>query len=220
MPQVSTQHTPIRLIIADDQELARGGLRSFFRGEAAFTVVAEAEDGDEALALCASYEPHVVLLDIRMPRMDGLTACQAIKESFPRIHVVIVTMHEDPDYLVRALKAGAAGYLLKDSSRAEFLQAVRKVARGETFMDSQVMVQAMRRLATGPGEESTSITPLTPREQEVLRLMVKGFTNTAIGSALTISIGTVKSHVANIIAKLGVTDRTQAAVRAIELHLV
>jgi len=211
-----------RLVIADDHELARAGLRSMVGGEPGLEIVGEATNGREALELCRRYEPDLALLDMRMPEMDGLAATRAIKQELPRTAVVIVTMHENPDYLFEALKAGAAGYLLKDASQREVVTAIRRVLRGESLLNQDLATQLLRRLA---GEASGVATPrpperLTPREHEVLRLLAQGQTNREIAKSLVVSVGTVKVHVEHIIAKLGVSDRTQAAVRAVELGLL
>lgn len=212
---------PIRILIADDHELARAGLRTFFVGEAQFAIVAEACNGHEAVACCADHQPDVALLDVRMGDMDGLTACKRIITCHPTIRVIIVTMHEDPAYLIEALKAGAIGYLLKETPRREFQSAIRAAMRGEICIHPGLMTVALRQMAVN-GSEQRAGQPenLTARETEVLRLLVQGQTNRQISSALAISPGTVKTHVERIIAKLGVVDRTQAAVRAVEQHLV
>jgi DNA-binding NarL/FixJ family response regulator len=210
------------LVIADDHELARAGLRSMIGGEPGLEIVGEATNGREALELCRRYAPDLALLDMRMPEMDGLAATRAIKQECPRTAVIIVTMHENPDYLFEALKAGAAGYLLKDASQREVVTAVRRVLRGESLLNQDLATQLLRRLA-GEASGSAVLRPperLTPREHEVLRLLAQGQTNREIAKSLVVSVGTVKVHVEHIIAKLGVSDRTQAAVRAVELGLL
>jgi DNA-binding NarL/FixJ family response regulator len=209
------------VIIADDHEFTRIGLRTMLEGEPDFVLAGEATDGREAVALCQELRPDLALLDIRMPDMDGLAATRAIRAACPDTRVMIVTMHENPDYLVEALRAGVVGYVLKDSSRRTFLAAVRQVLRGETFVNGSMTVQLLQRMAAeGPPAREQLREPLTPREREVLRLIAAGHTNGAIGRTLSISLGTVKAHVEHIIAKLGVSDRTQAAVRAVELGLL
>lgn len=211
-----------RLIIADDHELARAGLRSMIGGESGLEIVGEAANGREALELCRRHEPDLALLDMRMPEMDGLAATRSIKSECPKTSVIIVTMHENPDYLFEALKAGAAGYLLKDASQREVVTAVRRVLRGESLLNQDLATQLLRRLA-GEASGANGARPaerLTPREHEVLRLLAQGQTNREIAKSLVVSVGTVKVHVEHIIAKLGVSDRTQAAVRAVELGLL
>jgi DNA-binding NarL/FixJ family response regulator len=219
--QASTPRpTPARLIIADDHELSRAGLRSMLAGERGLELVGEASNGREAVALCRELQPDLALLDVRMPEMDGLAATRAIKQASPKTSVLIITTHEHSDYLIAALKAGAAGYLLKDVTRQELLSAVRRVLRGESTLDSEVAARALQRLAGQPAAHHGP-TPerLTPREREVLQMLAQGQTNREIAGQLSLSVGTVKIHVEHIIAKMGVSDRTQAAVRAVESGL-
>jgi DNA-binding NarL/FixJ family response regulator len=220
--QTSSQRAvPARMIIADDHELSRAGLRSMLAGERALTLVGEAANGREAVALCRELKPDLALLDVRMPEMDGLAATRAIKQESLATCVLIVTTHEDPDYLLAALKAGAAGYLLKDVTRHELLLTIRRVLRGESVLSGEIAARTLQRLAAGPSQQSRAPTErLTPRERDVLELIVEGRTNREIAEQLTLSVGTVKIHVEHIIAKLGVSDRTQAAVRAIESGLL
>jgi DNA-binding NarL/FixJ family response regulator len=212
-----------RLLIADDHELARLGLRTMLAPEPDLEVVGEASTGRETLALVRQLQPDLVLMDIRMPDLDGLVATRAIKEEFPRMSVLIVTLSEDPDYLVEALRAGAAGYVLKDASRREVVMAVRHVLGGESPIDPKLAAQLIHRVSSmqaPPAEPSRRVDELTRRELEVLRLVAEGKTNAVIAQSLFVSLGTVKVHVERIINKLGVSDRTQAAVRAAELGLL
>jgi DNA-binding NarL/FixJ family response regulator len=217
----SQRAVPARMIIADDHELSRAGLRSMLAGERALTLVGEAANGREAVALCRELKPDLALLDVRMPEMDGLAATRAIKQESLTTCVLIVTTHEDPDYLLAALKAGAAGYLLKDVTRHDLLLTIRRVLRGESVLSGEIAARALQRLAAGPSQPSgVPAERLTPRERDVLELIVEGRTNREIAEQLTLSVGTIKIHVEHIIAKLGVSDRTQAAVRAIEAGLL
>ncbi len=160
-------------------------------------------------------------MDVRMPELDGMAATRMIKQVSPATSVLIVTMHETPDYLLEAIQAGAAGYVLKDATRAELLAAVRQVLRGEAVLDGVLATRLLRRMAhLAPLPQRQEMARLTPRELDVLRLVVQGKTNREIAAALVVSAGTVKVHVEHIIAKLGVSDRTQAAVRAMQLGLV
>lgn len=217
----------IRLAIVDDHRLARDGLKDILADELDIEVVGEAADGWEALDLCSHLRPDLLLMDVRMPGMDGLTATRRIKQRYPEISVLVFTMHENPDHLIEALRAGAAGYVLKDSSQADIISAVRKVREGESPLDAKLAARLLRRLAVEDGGRRASVgrsdlsgSPLTSREVEVLKLMKLGLTNPQVARELTISPGTVKRHVENMIGKLGVSDRTQAVVRAIELGLI
>ncbi len=211
---------PARLIIVDDHELARAGLRSMLMGEAGLELVGEAANGREALELCDRVHPDLALLDMHMPEMDGLTTTRAIKQKSPTISVLIVTMQANPEYLFEAVKAGAAGYVLKDVSRFDLLSAIRRVVRGESSLPEEMTAQLLQRLARQTAAPAAPPSErLTPREQEVLRLLAQGKTNREIAAVLVLSPGTVKIHVERIIAKLGVSDRTQAAVRAVTLGL-
>jgi DNA-binding NarL/FixJ family response regulator len=209
-----------RIIIADDHELARLGLRTMLMPEPDLEVVGEASTGREAVELTRKLLPDLVLMDIRMPDVDGLAATRSIKEELPRISILILTLSEDPDYLLEALRVGAAGYVLKDASRREVVNAVRQVLSGESPLDPRLAAQLIRRLASQTQQKEQPAKrgdELTQRELDVLRLVAEGKTNAEIGQSLFVSVGTVKVHVERIIGKLGVSDRTQAAVRAIEL---
>src|SRR4030081_3877835 len=209
-----------RVIIADDHELARLGLRTMLMPEPDLEVIAEAATGREAVELSRELRPDLVLMDIRMPDMDGLQATRAIKEELPRTSILVVTLSEDPDYLLEALRVGAAGFVLKDASRREVVAAVRQVLSGESPLDPKLAAQLIRRLGgqTPPKEQPARHGDhRTRRELEVLRLVAEGKTNHDIAQTLFVSVGTVKVHVERIIDKLGVSDRTQAAVRAVEL---
>ena len=210
-----------RIVIVDDHELARAGLKYVLERQPDLEVVGEAASGEEALAIGPTLRPDLFLMDVRLPGIDGLATTRAIKVRCPTASVVIMTMHANPEYLSEALKAGAAGYLLKDATHAEVLAAVRQVLRGESPFSGQVLGQLLRRISADAGG---AVPPppdvrLTPREREVLNLVVMGNTNKEIGATLTITAGTAKSHVERIIRKLGVTDRTQAAVRAVTLGI-
>jgi DNA-binding NarL/FixJ family response regulator len=217
-----------RLVLADDHHLLRRGFRSLLSGEPGLEVVGEASTGLEAIELCRRLAPDLVLMDVRMPEMDGITATRRIKHDQPGVSVLMVTMHENPDYLLEALDAGAAGYVLKDAPAERLINAVRRTLDGESPLNQELATRLLRQLALEKQHElhpSPSGHPepedgtLTPREKEVLGLLTTGQTNQQIAQTLTISKRTAKVHVARIIRKLGVSDRTQAAVRAIELGL-
>ena len=220
-----------RLLIADDHDLVREGLRAVLAGEEDLEVVGEATNGQEAVQMCRALKPDLVLMDVRMPKSDGLQATRAIKEEMPGVSVVMVTMHENPDYLLEAIRAGAAGYILKDAEGERLVGAVRRTLNGESPLAQELAMQLLVRMANETQEdeppspiadEHRNSLPggITLREVEVLRLLAQGRTNPEIAQELEISRGTVKIHVQHIIAKLGVSDRTQAAVRAIELGLL
>jgi DNA-binding NarL/FixJ family response regulator len=226
---VEERAPPARVLIADDHELARLGLRTMLEPESDLEVVGEAATGREAVALTRRLRPDLVMMDIRMPDMDGLAASALIKRESPRTSILVVTLSEDPDYLLEALKVGAAGFVLKDATRREVVQAVRQVLNGESPLDPKLAAHLIRRIATvsttttspapraAPASRPAPGGELTPRELEVLRLVADGKTNAEIAQELFVSVGTVKVHVERIIDKLDVSDRTQAAVRAVEL---
>jgi DNA-binding NarL/FixJ family response regulator len=221
-----------RLLIADDHDLVRRGLRGLLRREPDIEIVGEARDGREAVELGLSLDPDLILMDVRMPGMDGLEATREIKAQRPAIGILMVTMHDDPDYMLEAIKSGAAGYVLKDASWADLTTSVRRALSGDFPMDPDVAARLLQRLVretpqpptgdvqTGAVPASHPSDPLTPRELEVLQRLTLGRTNSGIAQDLTISVGTAKTHVQRVIQKLGVSDRTQAAVRAVELRLV
>jgi DNA-binding NarL/FixJ family response regulator len=220
-----------RLVIVDDHELTRASLRNMLADEPDIEVVGEAANGREALLLCSRLRPDSVLMDVRMPEMDGLAATREIKQRYPQIRVVILTMHENPDYLFEALKAGAAGYVLKDAPQEEVVEAVCRVQEGESPLDEELAARLLRRLAAESerrgiliGREGHHGEPpaqaLTRRESEILGLMKLGKSNRQIAEELGISLATAKNHVEHIITKLEVSDRTQAVVRGLELGIL
>ena len=218
-------HTATRLAIVDDHDLAREGLKDMLLDEPDIEVVGEASNGREALLMCSRLRPAILLMDVRMPEMDGLAATREIKGRYPDISVLMVTMHENPDYLLEALRAGAAGYVLKDAPQEEVVEAVRRVREGESPLDPELSAQLLRRLAAEGvagrgGTRRGTVQELTRRELEVLGLMKLGYSNRQIAQDLVISLGTAKNHVEHIIAKLGVSDRTQAVVKALELRIL
>jgi DNA-binding NarL/FixJ family response regulator len=210
---------PKRVVVADDHDLVRAGLRGLLSGERGLEVVGEAANGNEALALCRRLQPDVVMMDVRMPDMDGLAVTRAIKAESPATSVILFTMYESADYLVEALKAGAAGYLLKGASKQEIVTTVRQVLAGESVLHPELVLQLLRR-SSGVNPERGIAQELTRRERDVLRLIALGQTNKEIAETLSLTVSTVKTHVEHVIDKLHVSDRTQAAVRAIELGLV
>jgi DNA-binding NarL/FixJ family response regulator len=222
-----------RILIADDHELVRDGFKRMLGYQAGLEVVGEASNGREAVELCRRLDPDLVLMDVRMPEMDGLEATRTIKAEQPSVSVLVITTYENPDYLLEAIKAGAAGYILKDAPNRQLTNAIRRALEGESPLNQELATQLIRRLASEtpqpelpPPAAKSGAAPapplpedLTPREVEVLGLVARGKTNQEIAGRLFISRATAKVHVRRIIAKLGVSDRTQAVVRALELGL-
>lgn len=212
----------ITLLIADDHMMVRTGLRSML-SDSRIEIVGEASNGREAVEMVKKLKPSVALMDIRMPEVDGIQALEAIKAEKLDTRVIMVTTYRSTAYLLRSLSAGAAGFVLKDISREELLAAVYSVAQGTSLVDSQFLQDVLRNLESA--EKTTDspedlIEPLTAREMDILRLMVEGLTNQAIGDVLGISAGTVKGYAQTVMHKLGTNDRTQAAVKAIRMGLV
>ena len=195
---LSRKAKPARLVIADDHELARAGLRAMLTGQRGLEVVGEAVNGREALALCRRLQPDLALIDVRMPEQNGLATCRAIKEECQGTSVILITIHENPEYLLEALKAGTAGDIFKDTTQPELLAAVRRVLRGESILNKELVVRVLRHFAaqTSSQEEfpSKQVSPpeqLSPREREVLELLTQGQTNRKIAQHLTVSVSTV-----------------------------
>jgi DNA-binding NarL/FixJ family response regulator len=212
---------PARLVIVDDHELARAGLRALLTGQRGLELVGEAANGHEAVELCRRLQPDLALVDVRMPELDGMATCRVIKQEYPTISVILITIHENPEYLLEALRAGAAGYVLKDITQRELITAIQSVLRGESILNKELVIRLLRHMASEtPNQTQLPPERLSPRELEVLQLLTHGQTNREIAHHLTISVSTVKNHVEHILAKLDVSDRTQAAVRAIELGLL
>jgi DNA-binding NarL/FixJ family response regulator len=214
----------IRLVIADDQALFREGLRTLLSTRSDIEVVGEAGDGAEAVALVDSLQPDVVLMDLRMPKLDGIQATARIRDRWPSIPVLVLTTFDDDANLFGALRAGAAGYLLKDVSSETLVNAIQAATKGESFLQSTVtgrVVAAFAKLMEGGGPKAEALVlPLSPREREILMLLGNAASNKEIADKLNLAEGTVKNHVTNILTKLDVRDRTQAAVRARQLGLV
>lgn len=210
---------PTRVIVVDDHDLARHGLIAVLSGAEGITVVGEARNGREAIQTCRELLPDVVLMDVNMPDMDGLEATRRIKAERPRTSVVIVTMHENPGYLRSAVDAGAAGYLLKDVSRSQLVDAVREVASGGSFIEKQTLRGVLSQVQNDTALPEAGLN-LTKREREILGFVAEGLSNREIAERLILSPETVKSHVAAILSKLDLSDRTQAAVFAVRNGLV
>jgi len=213
----------IRVLLADDQALFREGIRMLLSVQPDIEVVGEARDGEEAIQLAAKLRPTVVLMDLQMPRLDGVEATRLLRDSLPDCRVIVLTTFEDDEYVFDGLRAGAVGYLLKDTSAEALVQAIRAAARGEAFIQPSVaakVVAEFSRLADQVPRADPLAETLSDRELQVLRLVAKGATNKEIASTLVIAEGTVKNHVTSILGKLGVRDRTQAALKAKEIGLI
>jgi DNA-binding NarL/FixJ family response regulator len=208
----------ISILIADDHEVVRAGLRSMFQGTD-IRIVAEADNGTAALKLTLKHKPNLVLLDVRMPEIDGLSCLARIKLDLPNVPVVMFSSYDNPTYAARAVALGAAGYVSKSASKKEIIEAIRTAASGDTIWTREELRKVTGALAT-PRLGANVEVPLTKRENEVLKQLAFGLTNKEIAQALGISYETVKEHVQHILRKVGVSDRTQAAVWAVRKELV
>lgn len=206
--------TKIRIMIVDDHEVVRLGMRAAFEAEPDITVVGEASNGAEALAKIPVLDPQLILMDVRMEKLNGIEACREIKSRNPDVHILMITSYTDEDAMISSILAGASGYLLKHVSRADLLRFIRQVASGHSLIDSRTAQQAMERLAQIPGSE------LTEREREVLTLVARGYTNKQIADTLFVSEKTARNHVSHILDKLGLSRRSEAAAFAVEHKLV
>jgi DNA-binding NarL/FixJ family response regulator len=215
--------TPIRVLIVDDQALFREGLRTILSTRPETAVAGEAADGEEAIARVAALEPDVVLMDLQMPVLDGIQATARIRDRWPSIPVLALTTFDDDRNLFGALRAGAAGYLLKDVSSDTLVAAITAAARGEAFLQStvtgRVVAAFAKMMESGGAAAEALVIPLSSREREIVALLGTGASNKEIADRLCLAEGTVKNHVTNILTKLDVRDRTQAALRARQLGL-
>ena len=209
----------IRVLVVDDHAVVRQGLRTFLELQEDIEVVGEAADGEQALSAVGSLEPDVVLMDLVMPRLDGVSAIERLRELAPATRVIVLTSFLDEDKVLPAVRAGAAGYLLKDVQPAELVRAIRMADRGEALLHPAVAARVLRELA-GDGVRAQRHDLLTARELEVLALLARGLANKAIAFELGCAEKTVKTHVGNILGKLGLSDRTQAALYAVREGLV
>jgi two-component system, NarL family, response regulator LiaR len=205
---------PITVMIVDDHEMVRRGACSYLEAQPDISVVAQAGSGEEAVRLAQEHIPDVVLMDLVMPGMDGVEATRKVKNASPRTQIIILTSFHQDEYIFPALQAGAISYLLKDVKAAELLEAIRRAAQGEATLHPKIAARVIRTFRDLENEEASPFTALTEREMEVLKLIAKGYSNEKIAEQLVISLGTVKGHVSNILSKLHLVDRTQAAVYA------
>jgi NarL family two-component system response regulator LiaR len=210
----------IRVLLVDDHAVVREGLRAFLELQDGIEVAGEAGDGEEAVAEAARLRPDVILMDLVMPKLDGVGAMRRLRESVPSARVVVLTSFLEDDRLLPAIQAGAAGYLLKNTEPAELARALRAAHAGEAIIDPTVAARLVSALADGPRAARDERDQLTRREREVLELIVRGRSNKRIAFELGIAEKTVKAHVGHVLAKLGVTDRTQAALLAVREGLV
>ncbi len=207
----------MKILICDDQALIRDGLEMLLKLEKDIEVVGQAQDGAEAVEQAAQHQPDLVLMDLKMPGMNGIEATRQIRSRWPAVKVLVLTTYDDDEWVFDAIRAGAAGYLLKDTPRAEVIKAVRGTIEGKSFVDPAVAGKLLGQVAGQQTQPATLITDkLTAREVEVLRWLARGFSNADIAARLHLSEGTVRNHVSSVFAKLGVADRTQAAVLALQ----
>jgi NarL family two-component system response regulator LiaR len=211
---------PITIMIVDDHEMVRRGASSFLEAQPDISLVAQAGSGEEAVRLAQEFIPDVVLMDLVMPDMDGVEATRRVKNASPRTQIVILTSFHQDEYVFPALQAGAISYLLKDVKATDLLEAIRRAAKGEATLHPKIAARVIRTFRGMESGEATPFTTLTEREMEVLKLIAKGFSNEKIAENLVISIGTVKGHVSNILSKLHLIDRTQAAAYAWQAGIV
>jgi len=207
----------MKVIICDDQAIVREGLEMLLKLEPDIDVVGSAEDGAAAVEMVAKETPNLVLMDLKMPIMNGVEATRQILTKYPEVKVLVLTTYDDDEWVFDAIQAGASGYLLKDTPRDEVVKAIRGTVTGKTYVDPSVARKILDQVSSHQTQPATLITSkLTKREIEVLRLLAKGLNNVDISDRLFLSEGTVRNHVSAILAKLGVSDRTQAAVIAIQ----
>ena len=211
----------IRLLICDDQAVVREGLAAMLRTVPSLTVVGLAQNGREAVEMVATTQPDVVLMDLKMPRMNGVKATDLIRQQFPAVQVLVLTTFATDEWVVDAIEAGASGYLLKDTSRADLVRAIEGTAQGGSYLDPQVAGTVLRQArAPRTATLNSASFGLTDREQTILALIANGDNNGEIGRKLHLSAGTIRNQISRIFEKLNVTDRTQAAVIAVRLGLV
>jgi DNA-binding NarL/FixJ family response regulator len=213
----------IRVLICDDQDIVCEGLRAILEPISQIEVVGVANNGVEAIDLTRRSQPDLVLMDLKMPQMNGIQATKAIHEQFPKVHVLVLTTYDADEWVVNAIRNGAAGYLLKDNPQEELVKAITNTVKGWNPIDPQVAGKIFDRVAhqsSQPQRDQKLISQLSEREREVLRLLAKGMGNSEIAQTLFLSEGTIKNYVSMIFSKLGVADRTQAAILAIRAGLV
>lgn len=210
----------IRVLICDDQDVVREGLHAILRTAPNITVVGVAGDGAAAIELAIEHSPDIVLMDLNMPGMTGIQATRVIRAKTPKVQVIALTTYDADEWVFDAIRAGASGYLLKDTPRAGLIKAIEGTCAGQTYVDPAVAGKLFARVAQSTGPTDTTIAnSLNPREREILKLVARGMSNTEIAARLYLSEGTVRNYVSSIFAKLNVSDRTQAAVIALKYGL-
>ena len=210
----------ISVMIVDDHEMVRRGACSYLEAQQDISVVAQAGSGEEAVKLAREFVPDVVLMDLVMPGMDGVDATRKVKDVSPRTQIIVLTSFHQDEFIFPALQAGAISYLLKDVKASELVEAIRRAARGEATLHPKIAARVIKTFRSLDSEDTTPFITLTEREMEVLKLIAKGHSNDQIAEQLVISIGTVKGHVSNILSKLHLVDRTQAAAYAWQAGIV
>lgn len=217
---MTNQPQRIRLLLVDDQSLFREGLRTLLSLQVDFEVIGEAGNGDEAVRLAVQLAPDVVLMDMHMPVLDGVAATRKLRETAPAIRVIALTTFDDDEYVFEALRAGALGYLLKDTPSDKLFEAIRAAHRGESFLQPSIAAKVVAEFSrVSAPKPAPLVEPLSEREIEIVKMMAAGASNKEIGAALFITEGTVKNHITSILGKLSVRDRTQAALKAKALGL-
>jgi DNA-binding NarL/FixJ family response regulator len=213
----------IRVMLVDDQEMVRVGFRMILEAESDFSIVGEAGDGAAAIEIAKRAKPDVILMDVRMPRVDGIEACAAIRDQHPSTMVMMLTTFDLDDYVHAALRAGASGFMLKDAPAEQLVEAIRVIARGDALLAPSVtrtLIDEIARLPDTSADSFPGVGELTERELDVIKLMARGESNREIADDLFVGEATVKTHVGRILAKLGARDRVQAVVAAYESGLV
>jgi two-component system, NarL family, response regulator LiaR len=211
----------IKLLICDDQYVVREGLKAIFETDTSLQVVGTAADGAEALDLIPRLQPDLVLMDLKMPVMNGVQATRRIRQKYPDVKILVLTTYDADEWVFDAIRGGAAGYLLKDTQREALIAAIKDTLAGKTPVDSAVAGKLFAQVVQGaPGPQSTLVDTLTEREKDILRLLGAGLSNADIAARLYFSEGTVRNYISSILDKLGVADRTQAAVLALRCGLV
>jgi NarL family two-component system response regulator LiaR len=212
--------SPISIILVDDHEVVRRGVRTYLNTIAEFDVIGECSSGEEAIHMVAEHIPDIVLMDLIMPGMDGIETTRQIKKISPRTQVVVLTSYHEDAHIFPALKAGAISYILKDMKMDKLVEALKKAVQGEVTLHPRVAARVLQNIRGDGGEDQPLFTELTEREQDVLKLIANGMTNSQIAEELVITENTVKGHVSNILSKLHLGDRTQAAVYAWQRGIV